>query len=337
MSKYLLSETSNTTGFSSVTQVNSFLRCQHQWYLKYVKKISPKFDSSYFSIGNACHKAMEAVVSYYGAYGTVALGEGFRAITRYFESFAVQYENQEISYEQSEQAKEDLSTANEVFLRCIDNFNLTDYEIVKVGKQLAVELHFRLPFKFHGFIDCIATNKITGCTWLIDWKFQSSLTDEDKVQYSYQQLVYAIASKYLKKDISGIMQVQVLNKPYTKPKLNKDGSASRAKIFNTWNNYRKFLAENNLNPDDYEQEMVPKLAEVESYRELTEFVNPMQAELLEQELINTYKQMKQIKKHYPKSISMIQCPSCPYNILCQAELNGQDTENIIKIQYEVKQ
>ena len=255
------------------------------------------------------------------------------AYTEYMDS--VPHLDEEIP--EMEQMKSD---AYAVFIQALEEFNPLKYRVVTLQKNNklipAFELHFVVPCAgskgLHGFIDAILKDKETGFTWCTDYKFRKTLAPDEEEAYNIQNSVYAWACEKMGIPITGTMTWQHCNTPASEPTLLKNGKVSRAAIKTTWSAYRAFCLRMGVNPDEYEEEMVPKLAEIEWFRATYEYRNPETIKNIWNECVVPVS--KAIKKAYNpktkknKSLYPWNCKMCQYQSLCQAELRGYDADAI---------
>jgi hypothetical protein len=97
--------------------------------------------------------------------------------------------------------------------------------------------------------------------------------DPANEMFNVQNPVYQYALKKIGIETVGSLTFHALNKPATIPKINKNGSISRAKINCDWLTYAQFCLDNNQDPTDYEEEMKEKLSDVEWFRFNREYRN----------------------------------------------------------------
>lgn len=345
MSKYLVKENEKLNGVMSVSQIITFLKCQKQWEYSYIHELTKRVEKPYFTIGRLCHYGMQGAWTAHHAGKSIeeCIENGYKYMENYFE----EYINTNVLLEEELTILEEIyNDSKSIFKNAFINFNPEEYEVYEVyNKTPAIELHFKIPIKrtkgFHGFIDLIVKHKKTGQIWIVDYKFRSSLAQDEDEAYNMQNAVYSKACDYLKIPYTGSMTYQHLNIPPAIPNINKDGTISRAKIRTTWEVYEKICVENGQDPLKYKEEMVEKLSSIEWNRKTLEYRSKSMLDRMWDLLIEpTSKKLYNIKNNKAKNgiytfISMypINCKMCQYNELCQADLRGYDTENIILIDF----
>lgn len=346
--KYLFNEEQTPEGMVSVSQIQTFLSCKKKWEYNYIEGITPRVDKTYLTIGKLCHKGMQVAMQtlWHGA-GTLGLETQMkkRALWAIEEEYKRYVDVTPLLDEEIPDMEQMLMDAKSVFIQAFEEFNPTKYEVISVvknGERIpALELHFRVPCQptkgLHGYIDAILRDKETGFVWCTDYKFRGSLSPDDEEAFNIQNAVYSYACQKMGIDITGTMTWQHVNTPAAEPTVLKNGKVSRAKIKTTWGAFRSFCVRMGQNPDDYEEEMIPKLAEIEWYRATLEYRNPETVkEIWSKCVVPVAREIK--KAHNPKydkfrSLYPWNCKMCQYQSLCQGELRGYDTEAIRSREY----
>lgn len=235
-----------------------------------------------------------------------------------------------------------------VFVQAFEEFEPWKYEVITLcdkGKPIpALELHFKVPCPptkgLHGYIDAILRDRETGFVWCTDYKFRKSLSPDEDEAFNIQNSVYAYACRKMGIDITGTMTWQHLNTPAAEPMILKDGKISRSKIKTTWEQYALFCKENGQDPVDYEEEMRPKLADIEWFRATLEYRNDETIERMWKECVLPV--AKEVRRAYGdnvnnhRSLYPWNCKMCQYQSLCQAELRGYDVNYIKEKEYVVR-
>lgn len=358
--KYLYDENQSPEGMVSVSQLQTFLSCAKKWSYNYIDNLTPRVDRAYLTIGKLCHRGMQIAMQtawkdqrsdmctdYYTTdrwkswmdAGVNAIGEEWR---EYMES--VPLLDEEVP--DMEQMYYD---ALSVFRQAFEEFQPWKYRVMSVVRDgieyPALELHFKVPCQptkgLHGFIDAILQDKETGFVWCTDYKFRRSLSPDEEEAFNIQNAVYSYACTKMGIQITGTMTWQHVNTPAADPAILKNGSVSRAKIKTTWSHYWRFLVEHDQDPEDYEEEMVPKLADIEWYRPTLEYRNPETVDRIWKTCVLPV--ARKIKLAYGKnavnhpSLYPWNCKMCQYQSICQAELRDYDVAAIKQREYTVRE
>lgn len=348
--KYLFDEDIQTpVAMVSVSQLQTYMSCAKKWEYGYIEEITPRVERAYLTIGKLCHKGMQVAMQTLWELGDYAedrdestvmqilYNKAVAAINDAYREYMESVPHLDEEIPELEQMKMDAYT---VFIQALQEFNPLKYEVLTIqknGVQIpALELHFVVPCAgsrgLHGFIDAILRDKQTGFTWCTDYKFRKSLAPDDEEAYNIQNSVYCWACHKMGIPITGTMTWQHCNTPAIDPMLLKNNTVSRAKIKTTWDRYKAFCLKNSINPDDYEEEMVPKLAEIEWYRATYEYRNIETVKAIWNECVipasRAICKARNPKTKKYKSLYPWNCKMCQYQSLCQGELRGYDTDAI---------
>lgn len=346
--KFLFDDNQSPEGMVSVSQLQTFLSCAKKWSYNYIDNLTPRVDRAYLTIGKLCHRGMQIAMQYLWAnsgHWNCALDAGVNAIgdewREYMESVPL-LDEEMIDMEQM------YHDALSVFRQAFQEFEPWKYEVLSVYKDgkpcPALELHFRVPCPptkgLHGYIDAILRDKETGFVWCTDYKFRKSLSPDEEEAFNLQNSVYTYACEKMGIEITGTMTWQHVNTPAADPAILKNGSVSRAKIKTTWDHYERFLTEHGQDPREYEEEMVPKLADIEWCRATHEYRNPETVHRIWKTCVLPVAS-KIRKAHNPKAVNHPSlypwnCKMCQYQSLCQAELRDYDVPAIILREYAVR-
>jgi hypothetical protein len=341
--KYLFDDTITPEGMISVSQIQTYLSCKKKWEYGYIEEITPRVERSFLMIGKLCHKGMQTAMQalWYLSGAGVTMDELRETAIASMETDYNQYMREVPLLDEEipdmEQMWED---AKSVFTQALEEFDPLKYEVVSVvkdgAKVPALELHFYVPCAgtrgLHGFIDAILKEKETGHIWCVDYKFRKTLAPDEDEAFNIQNSVYSYACMKMDIPITGTMTWQHVNTPAAEPQVLKDGKMSRSKIKTTWSAYREACIRAGIDPADYEEEMVPKLSEIEWFRATREYRNaetittiwntcvvPVSMAIAESRKpgANNYRSL------YPWN-----CKMCQFQSLCQAELRGYDANAI---------
>lgn len=348
--KFLFPEGRSTEGMISVSQIMTFMSCPAKWEYNYIDNLTPRVERPFLTVGKLCHKGMQTAMQYmwrYSREGTFTVDEMIAAAVEAMREEWQEYmdSNTFLAEELPEQEKT-LVDAVSVFEQAILEFDPGKYEVLtlcKNGEPIpALELHFLVPCPgskgVHGYIDAIVRERDTGFVWCIDYKFRKSLSDDTEEAFNIQNSVYSYACSKMGIRITGTMTWQHCNTPAADPSVNKDGSISRAKVKTTWSHYAAFCIAHGQDPGLYQEEMEPKLADIEWYRATYEYRNPETVSRIWKSVVIPVSWA--IKKAYKatnrRHMYPWNCKMCQYQDLCQAELRGYDADAIRAGNYTVR-
>ena len=346
--KCLFPDDVSTDGMVSVSQLQTFMSCPKKWAYNYIENLTPRVERPYLSIGKLCHKGMETAMRYkwehqYQHDGYTTEGVLATALAA-MESEWQEYVNNNCFLQEELPAQEQtLTDAKNVFEQAFGEFGFEKYEVLTLYKDdkgiPALELHFKIPCPgskgLHGYIDAILRDKETGHVWCTDYKFRKSLSPDEDEAFNIQNAVYTRACAKMGVPITGTMTWQHTNTPAADPAQLKNGTFSRAKIKTTWEHYAGTVAAAGGNPNEYEEEMKPKLADIEWFRPTYEYRSPATVDRIwEQSVVPASWAIKRAyKSNNPRFVYPWNCKMCQYGDLCQAELRGHDADFLRSTEY----
>jgi hypothetical protein len=272
----------------------------------------------------------------------IALEDGVKAIKEDWDSYV---QSTPILDEEMPDITQMLVDAIEIFRQAFVEFEPWKYEVLTIPKKgvnyPALELHFVVPCPpskgLHGYIDAILRDKETGFIWCTDYKFRKSLSPDDEEAYNIQNAVYTHACAKMGINITGTMTWQHVNTPASDPQILKNRGVSRAKIKTTWEHFKNFCIQHDIDPAEYEDEMVEKLADIEWFRATYEYRNDITIDRIWKECIipatRNIKIGRGTKPGIYRSMYPWNCKMCQYQSLCQAGLRGYDERDIIQREY----
>lgn len=350
MNKKYIVDPSRTdfSGTVSASQLMVFMSCRKKWVYSYIDDLRPRIERPYLAMGKLCHTGMQHAMRHkfehsreHGYYREDSLSAGIVAMQGEFVAYKG---TNSFLPEEMPDLERTLADAISVFQQAWWEFNPDRWEVLNIGGVPALELHFLVPCAgskgLHGYIDAILRDVTTGDVWCTDYKFRKSLSDDTEEAFSIQNAIYCRACDKIGIPITGTMTWQHCNTPASAPTLNKNGTMSRAKVKTTWEMYRNELLRAGLNPDDYEEEMGPKLADIEWCRETHEYRNELTIRNIWDNVVvpNAYaiRTARSPKAKNSPSMYPWNCKMCQFTSLCQAELRGYDVDYIKLSEYAVR-
>ena len=349
--KCLFTDGTSTEGMVSVSQLQTYMSCPKKWAYNYIERLTPRIERPYLSIGKLCHKGMETAMRVKWGLDNDSLCDPKHILEEALLAMGEEWEKYMSSNcfleEEIPEQEQILADAKSVFTQAFWEFDIEKYEVLTVYKDgepiPALELHFLMPCPgskgVHGYIDAILRDKDTGFIWCTDYKFRKSLSPDDEEAFNIQNAVYARACSKMGINITGTMTWQHVNTPAADPAQLKNGAFSRAKIKTTWEHYAHTLEIAGVDPEDYEEEMKPKLSDIEWYRATYEYRNADTVQSIwEQSVVPaSWAIKKAYKANNPRFFYPWNCKMCQYGNLCQAELRQHDAECLRSTEYTIRE
>lgn len=302
----------------SNSSIKTLQRCEQKYDYKYIRLLEPKQSPRPLKLGSWVHLLIDAKHKVGG------WKKAHRQQTLEF--------NQLLPEEKEYYG--DLPTQTETIMRGYDwNYRDDGKEWQFEGSEVPVMVDVGRNFTYVGTLDRLGRNQ--DGLWIWDTKtFRGKKPTMDYRTTDPQSSLYLWAYPL----VSGIKPVgfvfdYIRTKVPSIPKINKDGSVSKAKVDTNWYTYRKFLKDNgfdaaNFRPqlaaarardrDFYDRIMVPKPTAV--IRSLLEDIK---------ELLPRIADLHRGRRP-TRNLTYLCERDCPYHLICLTELVGGDPSYIIK-------
>lgn len=331
----------------NLSQIQEWNKCRYRWDLRYRREIERRAIHGPMDTGTAVHAGLAAAIRYYGSRREITKAVLRRTDAEMITAIGLAMEEaikklggwNYLTSEETQQAKDITETSIEVARRTITFIRLPRWRTYWYRDEPLVEQRIWFEaegFFFHGTPDWVAEDLEDGGVWLLDWKIRKQFTPKDAEDVNVQFPAYQYALLKIGLETTGSIMFQSRSTPESVPKLNMNGSMSRAKIACTWESYQQYLIESKLDPTDYIADMKPKLT-TEWYREDRVYRNPMVIDRFWENMIRpAAKEMmvqgmrgKGIRRH----MQHMNCNGCWAREMCLAELMGEDTDFLLGTNY----
>lgn len=329
----------------SRTQILDYLGCGYRWDLSYRRGIQSTKVREAMDVGSAVHMAIKYAVHLYAAGGKWTEVKEARAISAGVSAWAmaeIERRGDYITEELDTQIQAIRDDACGIAAKALESIRLTDWEVASwQGKPLCeVELMVPLPpWKGYRTIpDLVARHKSAGKKapwWLIDWKCRASFDEDDaeevNLQFTTMQLV---VEEVCGLEIEGSILWQVRSAQPREPKLNQNGTMSRADIVSDWATYEAALIANHLNPADY-ADMKEKLSGKEWFRAIVQHRSTDECTAVWASIVlpaaSAMARDPQVIRRW--NYTVFCCRGCWAKDFCHAEMFGSDTEFLLETDY----
>lgn len=309
--------------FTHFSQLLTYKKCRHKHDLAYLERLEP----------STANPAM-----LFGTLGHARLADLFLGTSKH-------------SDEAVARAREDFPDLKEREDLISEAQRVADWHFPALEKRFAPATHDSHPLveyslltdvngkPFGGTPDMVAVDKEDGSVWVLDWKFRSSFLPPDSELLNLQMIVYIKLLRMKGIDVAGSRQVQI--RPYLpkQPKVNKDGSVSKAACQTDWLTYAKAVLMAGGNPGEY-LDMKAKLdgvtfIDVDSCKTLR---SEQEIDFFwDNECLPALKEIQERKTPKPggRIFDQMTCRGCQYRDLCVEEAKGGDVswmkENLFQI------
>lgn len=232
----------------SFSQMASELRCEYQAHAYYIEGWRRRAVPRAPSLGTATHLGLAA---YWRGQDW-----GLAISTWHDEQLAKLEDNPLVGVEELDEKVamlEDICGVSMVLVRrTMDNMH--GWEPVWRNGQPIIEQPFTCSLPgwegYLGYVDAVMEAP-DGSTWIVDWKTRESIPEPSEVDLSLQKPTYQYVLAQNGIDTTGSMIVSIKSSIPKEPKINKDGSVSRAACDTTWEIYSQAVKRSGGNPDDY--------------------------------------------------------------------------------------
>lgn len=332
----------------SYSELNTYSNCRQQWKYIYLDGLRSKIDSEPLSIGSAGHTCLEAY--YKGEDWRKALYEWRdNALSRCISEPEVLPENELEDEEQFEVATFDLSEIVNRIEQIMDRYILKWGEEDKQWEIFAVEEWFEIPIPETEYIlvgkwDLILKDN-SDRIWLLDSKFpKKTFRDYESLELDDQVGIYQWAAIQKGYDALGFIYNQILAKLPDVPKQNKTknkfgGYTSIAEISTEWETYRLAVIGNGEEHllEQYEMEMVPKLAEKVFFDRKYLYRNETEIESFSQDLLSRIRDFSSSQENIYRQPDKFKCKYCSVREVCKGDLRGDDMSGYIEMHFDKKE
>jgi len=317
----------------SVSKAKRWKACQQSYEYRYVNKLTPKTKSRPLTVGTLVHKCLEAR----------ALGQAWVDVIKTFKE-----EEWSKLFDEEKVELGDIPTDTYLIMRGYHYYYKEDFNRYKT---IGAEIPFRVrinntPIVLTGVIDLIVLDKVDNSIWCFEHKtVKRDIPSEDFRMTDIQTTIYlygmkALAPKlgYQENQVKGIVLDYLKTKTPTIPEVLKNGTLSKRKISCDYYTYLQCIKSINGNPEDY-QDILEYMKTNIFYTRIPITRSDSLTKAVLEDIINVGKQILAISGKCPTRNLAWTCdrPKCEYRDLCIAEIQGFDTNTLIKLNYDVKE
>lgn len=305
----------------SWSEIQTWCTCRMKWYWSYQRRITPKRTPRAPSVGSCGHAAIAAALR----------GEDW---SKAVDGWLQEELNKTPLFDEDIAERQSIADLIKgIVPRYLRQYNDTFTTVL-------VEQHFEIPISgmslhLAGYWDAIVRDS-AGHLWLLEHKFpQQRFRTDDDLELDGQIGVYQYAAHRLGYPVVGTIFNQLLGKLPAVPKLNKDGSLSRARICSDWPTYCETATQHGLHWADY-IDMREKLADFQFFQRNYIYRPLVEVRLFSRDMERRIWDMRRAKKHIYRNESFLLCNRCSYRELCLESVKGGDVDDIITNQFEPK-
>jgi len=319
----------------SYSEVDTYRRCQKRWEYRYKVRIRRKQKHVRLLKGEILHKMLDAYISH-KMNKTHIGGDPWDGLEKYAEEYATYFEAEREHYGD---IIGDCGQIFEGYLRKWRKDPLT-YESSEVG----VFFDLSDTVRFVGFIDKIATDA-QGRRWLCDHKFNERIPTADDRFSELQLLIYVWAwpQVFPDKPLDGVLWDYARSKAPTKPEVLKSKELSQRKNLDCDPyTYRRAIAANHLDINNYQDILKHLEGKEDTFFERVFLPKPSQEmiAIVVDDFMQTAAEIKNKrgkKARCVRTMTPMNCNTCEFRPVCEADVRGHDSEFIIKADYSQRE
>jgi hypothetical protein len=309
----------------SYSQIYAWNRCRYLWDLRYRRHIGRRITERPLSVGGAVHRGVDAGVRTRGD-----LDEVTAAVESYGDDW-LQEIGRELEDDEREHIENVLSDSSLIARNSVRDIDFERWETIELGGVPLIESRLVVPISrsrnWDGFIfvcDWVARDHTNGLVWVIDHKVRKAFLPADAEEVNQQAAVYQYGLRSVGVGTAGSICHQIRSSPPKAPKLNKNGTMSRARISTTWERYVEELVACGLSPEDYREEMWPKLdAEFQRWDQAYRSEAELDA-VWDDVVVPAAQTISRKDKKIWRALNYMDCNGCSMREFCLAELRGHD-------------
>lgn len=303
-------------------------RCLKAYKYKYIDRIRKKVKSKALVIGGLIHDCID---NYFkkGNYITVISAWKKKEFNKMFREEQVEYA--------------DIIPLSKALIRgWISNFEESEFEVVWTEKEGELEIADGIVLVYK--IDALVQDQRER-NWLMEHKTVNKMPGEEFRINDAQVLLYREVLRQIDDTkISGVIWDYIRKKLPSKPELLKNGGLSQAKRIDTIPSvYLAEIKRHGLDPKGYTEILEHLEAKLNTfYRRVKVPVKIGTGKTVMNELIATSNMLIMLENLHSEGTDMFcrnitkDCSWCDYQPLCHAELRGDDTDWLLKHDYERK-
>jgi len=205
---------------------------------------------------------------------------------------------------------------------------------LKRWAEFPFEIEIADGLVFKGKIDGVGRSR--KMRWLVEHKTFTRQPNEDDQWRSVQSAVYirAVQINGWWSDIEGTLWDYIRSKPPATPGLLKNGEISRARLDSLPNRVKAFIVASGKDPKKYKE--LIKTAEDNRSSYFIRAYSPIKPAVIDDTWSDFLETALEIRDNHGKSKTRTiskNCSWCDFEPLCRAEMQGLDTDYIIKREY----
>jgi hypothetical protein len=321
----------------SYSQMKRFMSCPFEWHLYYQLGLRAIKLERPPTLGNFVHTGIKSAILGFDPYESISV-------------LHEKTENKWIDKLESEAMDELLDVRTDavhITKRALAWIDLDRWETVEYNGAPLVEANLMAPIPgwagFTMYLDWCAKDKETGNCWIIDWKVRSKIHGEDEQAGDYEEInlqkaIYQCILLQHGIQTSGSKIGEIRAATPKEPKVNKDGSISRAACLTDWPTYKAAVIRHGGDPDAY-LTVAAKLNDRKWENWVTTYRSPQELRNIWINIVMPWAERMALSQVYrfvsARHLGSFLCPRCWAKDFCLADLRGHDAASLIGRQYYI--
>lgn len=325
----------------SYSDIADYQRCAKKYWYRVVNNLQSKKKSDTLRLGDMIHQMLRDF--FLVLRDTGDRDDAAYAVQELWEKLG-DWEEYPTLFEEEVFAQAALaSEAERIVSYYISKVDFADWEILHVEEQFIVTLDTGAVVSF---TPDLVVRDPSGAVWVVDHKSTSRMPSDGVPFGDLQAMLYLVGVTALYPECAGFIYNRLRKKEPTAPRLTKTGDkrvANLARIDTTYDVLFTFLRDEapDLLDDPTHRARLAELRDDDGRWFWTEqiYSNEHAMTTILNEVASTIKTMEEdgtYARHLVEDNGWNSCSKCPFSRVCQADLLGWNTEQVLSEDYEVR-
>ena len=329
----------------SYSEITKYMACPREWMYSYMWGLKPIIPIPRLRLGSLVDAGIEAAIRANDSGSDVdgcitAANQMISAAWDEYRGYKLVAGIFEINPEVEEEGRQTARDATLIAARAVRSLGLGRgrWKSAEVDGEPLIQFELIHPIgnghTFRGFIDWCAIDleDDSDDVVLIDVKTREKMSKAEDMDFDYQLPLYAhvLREKHgVEVDFHAHFQVRAKVPP--KPRQNKNGKLSKAKVDTTKEAFFSEVKRLRLDPEEYDSMTFPEFDVLTyRYRSARECRKTYEnAGIIANQIIRAEAEYRAELECAPRRLHIMQCRMCSRQRLCLADMNGHDLDPIL--------
>lgn len=321
-------------GFIHFSQIATFLQCPKKHEFAYTQGFEPKETPTRMLFGTFGHARLADL--WLSTFDLPGAAPASTTAPQALHKALAETEDPERVTEITETYREAMAVAERAFTKLHPRFKPYLYnDVLQIEQPLIVDV---LGRPVGGTPDAILVDTNDNSVWIVDYKFRRVFSQPESENLNLQAVFYQALAAKLGINVLGTFQFQIKPALPKAPKLNKNGSMSKADVMSDWETYSAAVLAAGLDLADYEDmqeklssKVFSDLGSCRAFRSKVEIERVWQSDIMPAVTEIVGGAPRTSRCYFFKS-----CELCSYQELCIEDAKGGDTEWLLGTRYKKK-